>query len=180
MNITFDVSGLDRITADLSATQAQADAALRSTLGRMSQWLSAKSLRGLSAALAVQPKVLRRRLKRFRLTPSGGGGEVRLWYGLDPIALVYLKPRKRAAGVSAMGGRYAPGGFIARASGKGGGGKGQQVFKRTGKARLPIEKVDADIQIPAQKWLEDELLGGGEFENRFMSIYERELKWRMR
>jgi hypothetical protein len=172
--IDLEVSseGLQQIQLDLAATEAQAIKALNSTLTKMAAWLRSKSVKGLSAELQIQQKVLRRRLRAFRISRHPNGGQITVWYGLDPIALIYLGARQTRAGVSAMGGRFVQSGFIAPTQG------GRQVFKRRGKARLPIDKQRAEIEDKANTYIEDQLLGTEEFEARFFTIFERELTWR--
>lgn len=170
VDIEIDASQLQLAVTDISATQQQAEKALNSTLGKMATWLKAKSVRGLSAALDIQQKVIRRRIKSFSLRRNSDGSEMTVFYGLDPVALIYLGPKKRPRGVSASGGRYVPGGFIAKG----------QVFKRKGSARLPIEKQVADIKDAADTFIEDHLLGTAEFEAQFFKIFEHELKWQTR
>lgn len=172
IDIEVSGEGLQQIQLDLAATDQQATKALRSTLGKMAAWLRGKSVKGLSQELAIGQKVMRRRLKSFRLTSRPGGGSITVWYGLDPIALIYLNAKQNKSGVTAMGGRFVKSGFIAPVRG------GRQVFKRRGKARLPIDKQRAEIQDKANVYLEDQLIGTEEFEARFFTIFERELKWR--
>jgi len=173
--IDLEVSseGLQQIQLDLAATEAQALKALNSTLTKMAAWLRSKSVKGLSANLQIQQKVMRRRLRAFRLSRHPNGGQITVWYGLDPIALIYLGARQTKGGVSAMGGRFVQSAFIA--NGRNG---NRQVFKRQGKKRLPIDKQKAEIEDKANTYIEDQLLGTEEFEARFFTIFERELKWR--
>lgn len=172
IDIEVSADGLRQIQLDLAATEALATKALQSTLGKMAAWLRSKSVKGLSQHLTIQQKVMRRRLKSFRLTRKPGGGSITVWYGLDPIALIYLNAKQTRTGVSAMGGRFVSSGFIAATKG------GRQVFKRRGKARLPIDKQRVDIEDKAATYIEDRLVGADEFEAQFFTIFERELKWR--
>lgn len=168
IDLDINVEQLRVAVADVSATQAQAEKALLSTLAKFAAWLHAKSAKGLSTELGIQQKVIRRRLKKFGLRKRNGGAEITVFYGLNPIALIYLQPKKRAAGISASGGRYVPKGFIAKG----------QVFKRRGAKRLPIDKQVADIKDQADVYIEDNLLGTAEFDAKFFSLFEHELKWR--
>ncbi|WP_441228012.1 phage tail protein [Tardiphaga sp. 20_F10_N6_6] len=175
VDLDLSAMGIQEVISDLNATEQQTERALKSTLVKMAAWLKTRSIRGLSQALEIQQKLLRRRLKTFKLRKSGDGQSITVWYGLDQIALIYMRPKKRARGVSADGNRYVPGGFIAK--GRNG---AQQVFKRRGKERLPLDKETAAIQDQANTFLEDKLIGAQEFETQFMKVFERELKWRTR
>lgn len=174
MEIRIDASGLDDIARELRASPAQASAALRSTLRKMASWLRAQSVRGLSKALDVQQKVIRRRLRQFRLRTAEDGASIDIWYGLDPIALIHLGARQTRKGVRARR-HIREGAFIA--TGRGG---NRQVFKRRGRARLPIDKQTLDIEDRANVWIEDELIGTADFERRFLDTFEHELRWRMK
>lgn len=55
-----------------------------------------------------------------------------------------------------------------------------QVFKRTGKARLPIEKQVDVIKAKADSYLEGTEFNSVSFEEQFFKILEHELKWQMK
>lgn len=174
VNLEVSTLGIERLVLDLNATEKQAEKALRSTLVKMASWLRTRSVRGLSKELEIQQKVLRRRLKAFRLKKSADGANITVWYGLDPVALIYLGARQTSSGVTA-GRHKRKSAFIAKGSNG-----NKQVFKRRGKARLPIDKQVLDINNKAETFLEDRLIGSSEFETYFMTVLERELKWRTR
>lgn len=173
IDINIDARQLERVVVDLAATDAEVRKALNSTLRRMASWVRTRSARGLSGELAIQQKIVRRRIKSARLQRQGDGASVKVWYGLNPISLIWLQPRQSGAGVKAAGGRFVDGGFISQ--GKRG---GRQVFKRKGKARLPIEKQRAEIEPKAAGFLESRVLKAAEFEAQFFKTFEHELKWR--
>lgn len=177
IELQIDTSDLERLARGLDATEKQASAALGSTVGKLASWLRTQSLRGLSKEVKVPQKELRRRLKTLKLHRQQGRADITLWYGLDPIGLIYLKAKKDAGntGIRASGGRFVKSAFIA--SGRGG---SKRVFKRTGKPRLPITEQKASIEKEATAYLEGDLLKSSEFEARFLKTFEHELKWRMR
>lgn len=174
IRLDVSVDGLTDIAATLAATEKQARAALASTLPKMAAWVRARSVPGLSAAAGIPQRVVRRRMKSLRLTKNSAGSEITVWYGLNPVALIYLQAKQNGSGVKATGGRFVSSGFIAAPrNGK------RQVFKRRSNARLPIEKQVAEIEDKATTYLEDKLIGTAEFNDRFMTVFERELRWRM-
>jgi hypothetical protein len=83
-------------------------------------------------------------------------------------------------GVAAYGDRFFRGAFIAngRAGNGGAANSNKQVFERVGRSRLKIKKVTVALGDEAQTYIEDRLLGGRAFEERFFTVFERELKWR--
>jgi hypothetical protein len=170
IDLEIDGGQLDQLVLDLAATEDQARLALRSTLNKMAAWLRVRSVKALSKELKIQQAVIRRRLKavKFKQTPDGGVAKV--WYGLNPVDLIWLKPKETGAGVSAQGGRFVKGGFIADS----------QVFKRLGAARLPIQKQSDAIEKPAEKTIAHDGIMSAEFERQFWKTFEHELKWRTR
>lgn len=172
IDLELNTQQIEALQLELQATESQLRKALITTLNRLARWLRTQSARGLSRQLDIQQKIIRRRLKSFRVKQTGGEFNVRVWYGLDPISFIYLNPRQNKKGVKAKR-REIAGGFIADV----GNGK-RQVFKRKGRARLPIEKQIVEVADDATVFIEDELIGTDEFEAEFFKIFERELKWR--
>lgn len=173
--IEIDEIGLNAIAGEFEATPRQVEAALKSTYAKMGRWARTRAVRGLSGQLGIQQKILRRRVKTFRMQHGvQGGGAAKVWFGMRPIKLAHLKPRRSGKGVRAEGGRYVEGAFIRRINGR------DRVFKRTGTARLPIEEVDIDIADQVQVYIEDHLVGSPEFEAQFFKTLQHELKWRTR
>lgn len=176
LSVDIDGESIAALGNAFGATQAQVEAALRSTYAKMGRWLRTRAMRGLSSKLRIQQKILRGRVKTFRLqggiTDSGAGAKV--WFGLRPISLMRLNARKSGKGVRADGGRYIEGAFIANFNGR------PQVLKRTGSARLPIEVQQADIADASTVYIEDDLVGTAQFDSQFFKYLEHELKWRTR
>lgn len=174
ISVEIDARDIERVVKELGATAQQVQRALNSTLRKMASWVKTRSVRGLSGELAIQQKVIRKRLRaiKFRRT-SDGGAEVKLWYGLNPISLIYLGAKQNAKGVRASGSRFVQSAFIPK-------NKRGAVFKRVGKSRLPIEKQTAEIQTKAERFLDDGLLNSPEFESQFFKTLMHELKWQTR
>ncbi|WP_323119985.1 phage tail protein [Burkholderia alba] len=174
VDIQIDAQGLERIAIDLQATERQVRQALASTLSKMGRWLRGRAIAGLSKELGIKRQILQlRRLKMRPVLRGANGSQISIFFGLDPIAYIYLgEPQKTAKGVS-VGRFYIEGGFVAKApNGK------KFVFKRKGNARLPIEKQALDIKDKADTFIEDRLLVEPAFFDRFFQIFEHELKWR--
>ncbi|MGE4169142.1 MAG: phage tail protein [Candidatus Margulisiibacteriota bacterium] len=163
---------INQVIEDLAATPAQVEKAMTSTVNRMARWLKTQSARGLSTHLQIPQSILRRRLKNFRLRKSPGTTEMNVWYGLNPVSFIRLKPKQTVSGVQA--GRHSvEGGFIA--SGKSG---NRHVFKRRGSKRLPIDAQYLDIEDQAVVFIDDHLMGSSNFDTVFLETFERELAWR--
>lgn len=169
ITVRAEARGLDQIVQELGASDKHVRAAINSTIRKVGAWARTQSARGLAKRLQMPQRVLRYRMRSLKLTQTGNGAEIKLWYGLNPVAIIHLNAKKRARGVGAMGGRFVPGGFIAR----------RQVFARVGKARLPIEKQESEIEAEALAFLQSDFLDGSAFEAKFLSTFEHEIKWRM-
>ena len=172
IDIELDIAGKEELIADLAATQQQVQAALKSTVRQLGGWLRTQATRGLSKELDIGVKVLRRRLKTLKLRTSADGASMVLWFGLNPVGLIYLGAKQTRTGITA-GKRKVQGAFLATMKNK-----TRHVFRRTGKGRLPIDKQVVDVEDQAHIYLEDELLGSPEVERRFYQLFERELNWR--
>lgn len=175
LSVNIDGETLRALSNMFGATEHQVEAAMRSTYAKMGRWLRTRAMRGLSSKLKIQQKILRSRVKTFRLQGgiTAGGEGAKVWFGLRPISLMRLNARKSGKGVRAAGGRYVEGAFIATMRGR------KQVMRRVdGAARLPIEVVNADIAEPSTVYIEDELVGTTEFDSQFFRYLEHELKWR--
>lgn len=148
---------------------------MRSTYGKMGRWMRTKSVRGLSSRLRIQQKILRSRVRAYRMQWGvGGTGEgAKVWYGLRPISVSRLNPKGSANGVRANGKEY-PGAFIGTIRGR------REVLRRVGESRLPVEVVRADIADESTTYIEDHVVGTAEFDYQFFRFLEHELKWRTR
>lgn len=176
IDFEVDSASLNQLALNVAATEDEARKALRSTMNKMAAWMRTRSVQGLSKSLQIQQKVIRRRLKAVKFKQTADGGVAKVWYGENPIGLIYLGAKQTGTGVLADGGRFVPGAFIAR--GRGAKNKSMQVFKRVGKKRLPLEREEAAIQKPVDKYLESGIIGSTAFAVQFWKTFEHELKWR--
>lgn len=168
IELNISEQGIAQIVDELGATQNQCAKALVSTLSKMARWLQTRTTKGLSAELQIKQKIIRRRLKKTSIVSTANGYAIKLWYGLNDISLIHLGARETKKGVTA-GKHKVSGAFIAKG----------QVFKRTGKARLPIEKQVVIIQKQANDYLEG-AISQRDFDTQFFKTFEHELKWQMR
>ena len=72
LSIEIDGSSIRALADAFRATDAQVLAAMRSTYARMTRWLRTLAIRGLFAKLGIHQKLLRSRVRAFRL--QGGIG----------------------------------------------------------------------------------------------------------
>lgn len=181
LQLELNEIGLERIALDLGATEKEIDKALNTAMLKMGTWLRGKSIRAIAKHMQLPIEEVLRRVKRFRLKRAIGGKGVVVWYGLDPIGAIHLGAvehktlRGGGGGVSAFGGRFFRGAFIAK--GRNG---NTQVFQRKGRARLKIKKVTVPLGDEAERIIQERVLNGPAFMDRFFIVFERELKWRQR
>jgi hypothetical protein len=174
LHLEISTAQIEQVSSSLGATPSLTQKALNSTLGKMATWLKARSIKGLSKALMMQPKIIRRRLKTLRLRKSANGSLASVWYGLDSVSLINLQAKQNKQGVKAYGGRFVKSAFIAK--GRNG---NKQVFKRVGKSRLPVKKQTDAIQEKADKYLDHNTVNSSAFSAQFFKVFEHELSWRM-
>jgi hypothetical protein len=177
INLAVDGHELNVLIAELRATRPQAQKALYSTMVKMAAWIRTRSIRGVSERVKIQQKILRQRVRTFRmggpLSNATTDKSVKVWYGLNDVPWAKLNPKaSRAGGVTAYGNRHDKEAFIANYGGH------PQVLKRYGKDRLPLQVVKAPIEPQAMKYIEEFVLASAEFESQFLKIFERELRWR--
>lgn len=174
-SITIDIDGrgINALADTFGATEKQVKAAMRSTYAKMGRWLRTQSVRGLSAKLKIQQKILRSRIRTYRMQHGMDDGQgAKVWYGIKDIAFARLNPKESGKGVKAQGGRFEEGAFIAKLYGR------DAVLKRIGKERVPLRIVYAEIAEEAVTYIEDVLIGTAMFDAQFYRFLEHELKWR--
>lgn len=168
ISLDIGAQGIEAIIAELEPTEKQANAALSRTLNRMAKWVQTRTTKGLSAELQVTQKIMRRRMRKTSIQKTSTGWTIKLWYGLNEISLIHLNARKTKKGVT-VGKHKRDKAFIAKG----------QVFKRSRKGRLPIEKQTLEIKEKADSYIEDRAFSSG-YQEQFFKTLEHELKWQMR
>lgn len=147
----------------------------------MGGWLRTRAGRAVRNETGIDFKTLRRRFRKVKFRKTADGGIGGAWVGLNPVDLKYLSPTQDNAGVTAgpsghrrdyksafMGPR--PGVEASKLNGR--------VFKRAGRARLPIKKQGHDIEAEGEKAIKSNVMEYHLFERQFYTVFERELKWR--
>ncbi|UYM14259.1 hypothetical protein [Endozoicomonas euniceicola] len=192
----LDFEELDTVAKGLGATEVVVKQAYNAALTFTARKLSTLAARALQKGLDIKAqKFIRKRLFQFKRSRNGLG-EVTLWYGLnDMTAVAWGNPKQTAEGVS-VGNRtikgafrakvkkfgsdkdYKTGAFIRQPGGKRRGPK--MLSQKTGRkyrSQLPIQLATFRIKDQAESIIEDDVLV--DFEDIFMTEYERQLKWRM-
>lgn len=167
IHLAIDDLVLDRLAAEVRATDDQVRRALNSTVRRLNTTMRREAMRQMSQATGLPQKRFSQRIRSFKLARGNGGWKV--FIGLDSLNLLELGAHQAAGGIEAKG-QFYQGAFFGLSKGT-----IATVFKRKGKARLPIQQVRKDISP-----IGDAILASAEriFNDRFFKVLEHELKWR--
>ena len=174
-DLNIDAYQLQQFKREMLATDAQMRKALVSTLTELARNIRVQARRGLSAEQKLRMDLVRRRLSKLsRIKTTPNGAETSVWFGLNPMQLRYLDPKRTASGVKTKQ-LSVDGAFMAKPTKSSG---MQQVFKRRGSARLPLDVMKYQFKDPTEDFIEHRLLDSAWLEERFFTIFERQLKWR--
>lgn len=169
----IDLNGLQAVAAEIGASEKQYKASLSRACSRTAATLRKMSATGLKNELQLRTLgVLRKRLKTIRIRGRADG--VGLWYGLNdmPVSALKGRPRNTKTGAKKNNVEF-EGGFV----GKTKAGKAT-IFKRAGKARLPIREQTMGIKDRADVFIEDEIFT--EVERIFWHHYEQDIRRRVK
>jgi len=187
-NLIFDID-LDEINAisqQIAATPKEVQKAYGRALKRTAVTIQKLSRQLIKQKLQVKsPKVIRKRLKQFQVKKSGNSlGELKLWFGLDPLPISALKGRVKRTGTKSkpLGASFNPAssqlnaktfskGFIAKAF------KSRSIFTRTGKGRWAIKEELIDIEDALLAEIEDDIFE--KLPEIFFHHFEVDLKGRV-
>lgn len=174
LHFDIDTAQLRAVADELQASEKQVRGAFSRACQRTATALRTRAARGLASELQLRTiGLLRNRLKSLRLRAQADG--VQLWFGLNDMPASWFKgrPKQTATGAEVRG-QQIEGGFVARSNFKG----RRTVFKRKGKARLPIVEQTLPIEDQAVVFIEDEIFV--QTESIFMDNFMRELRARVR
>lgn len=151
--LDIDARQLQRIADEFAASDRDLRRAFSRALSRTSRTLRTMARRELRAGLDLRAaSFLRARLRLSRFRPRGSGlGAVSLWVGTNDMPATAFKgrPRQTASGAT-VGGRSFPGAFVGTGQSSG----RRVVFRRRGRARLPIQAVTVPVQDEMNEILE--------------------------
>lgn len=163
LRIEIDVDRALAILRELSPASMQA--AWRRTLRKTHVWIKGQVAKAVSKETKIPQKVLRTRVYFFLKSYDSG----KVWLGLNAVEAERLgNPRQTRSGVTAGRFRFQSAWLMKRIAPNG------PVYRRTGKARLPYERVKYD-------WAE---AGEAAFRNiavlaeqRLLTILEQEVNY---
>ena len=119
----FTNANLARVKIALGVLQADIDAAIKMATRRTFRWAEREAAKDIAAETGLPYRAARQRTRsRYRLSGSG-----QVWFGLNPVSAKYLGAKERKGGFTAgkLNGHW---------------------FKRKGRDRLPIQRVEKPIE----------------------------------
>lgn len=146
--LDFDYSDFRKVKEWAGITMEELKEAVRLATMDTASWANKESAKDLGRELKVPYPAMRKRIKvkRRMITAGGSLATARIWYGINAVSLKYLKPKQDSSGVTTTA-TTVPGAFISQKM-------KQNVFKRKGDARLPIEKQTLDVEDRAATFLQ--------------------------
>ncbi|MCG7551567.1 hypothetical protein [Pseudoalteromonas sp. Of7M-16] len=185
----IDVNELERIQAELGATPEQVRAAYARALKRTSVTMKSRSLRLMRDSMnAKSLKAIRKRMQTYQSSFGVGLNdnrmdELKLWYGLNDVAVSKLKGRMTRIGTqrnpagasfnsSKLGRQDYADGFVAKIN------KRKSIFSRKGDHRFPVKEKKMGISDDLHVQLEDEIFD--ELPEVFIAHFSTDLKGRVK
>ncbi|WP_414451505.1 phage tail protein [Burkholderia sp. 22PA0099] len=130
MKVEIDVKGASAVLASLPPAAMQA--AWRRTLRKTSAWIRSQTAKEVGDETGIQKKLLRQRMYFYMRSADTG----KVWLGLNPIDAHRLGAvRRTKAGMRAGKVQFDGAWRKTKAQPRG------PIFRRTGKARTPFERV---------------------------------------
>lgn len=119
----FTGSNLARVKVALSVLESDISAAIKTATRKTFKWAEREAAKQIAAEAGIPYRAARERTRsKYRLTGSG-----QVWFGLNPVSAKYLGAKERKGGFTAskLNGHF---------------------FRRKGRDRLPIERIEKTIK----------------------------------
>lgn len=119
----FTGSNLARVRRQLSVLESDISAAIKTATRKTFKWAEREASKQIAAEAGIPYRAARTRTRsKYRLTGSG-----QVWFGLNPVSAKYLGAKDRKGGFTAekLNGHF---------------------FRRKGRERLPIERIEKTIE----------------------------------
>lgn len=169
VRIGFNLSDdkIGKVAENWLPDSRQLEAAINNAVNKTARWAKTLAAREIRAVTGLPAGKLKDRLKMFKL-----GFVRRIYFGLNPIPVSSLSPKRTKTGVKAKGGINIPGAFIVdNGSGQSG------VYKRRGKDAYSIDFLRVHFDEEALRIIRADI--EPDLEKVFLKNLEHELKWQM-
>ncbi len=153
------------LAAQVTATTQALEKAAQMALQLTAKWLRTHALREIGQVLGIKQAPLK---QRMRIYPHFSKNAVSIWVGLSPIGVHRLgSPRITPQGVQVKRKHYNQAFINPMRSTE------PLVFRRSGKQRLPIERVEEEIETEALEVLKN---WERRVMQRFGQLFEQQIK----
>lgn len=170
--LSIDFQGQERINkvvADLQATEKQALLAAVKTLNKTALWLRTHATRDISKNKQIPQKVIRERINMLRAARNNLQARVRAnLRGVKPEKIGALRQTPKGAKVKSF---LFEGAFVAHMPSV----KAPSIYKRKGKERLPVRAQHVPLEPEASEVIENIL--DSRIHKRFETIFRQELNF---
>jgi hypothetical protein len=127
----FAASNLARVKIALGVLEADISKAIKTATRKTFKWAEREAAKEIAAETGIPYRAARTRTRsKYRLTGSG-----QIWFGLNPISAKYLGAKERKGGFTAPK-------------------LNQHYFRRRGRDRLPIERIEKPIEAEGMAFVE--------------------------
>ena len=119
----FTSSNLARVKIALGVLESDISAAIKTATRKTFKWAEREASKQIAAEAGIPYRAARARTRsKYRLSGSG-----QVWFGLNPVSAKYLGAKERKGGFTAkkLNGHY---------------------FRRRGRDRLPIDRIEKPIE----------------------------------
>lgn len=119
----FTSSNLARVKIALGVLESDISAAIKTATRKTFKWAEREASKQIAAESGIPYRAARARTRsKYRLSGSG-----QVWFGLNPVSAKYLGAKERKGGFTAkkLNGHY---------------------FRRRGRDRLPIDRIEKPIE----------------------------------
>ena len=178
IDLDFDTKEIKKLLKDFPVDEKVIRASHNAALRKAADYLHKIALRTFSEDLKLSIQLLKNRIKKYRMPAVGGMGRMKLFFGLNSIPMHKLSPQQQSDGVKA-GPAFAKSAFMAKLQ-KGSSRTG--VYKRKGKARMPVEAQHYQIDVQAAETAEElaDVAALRGWHGVYTQEFERNLIWRSR
>lgn len=119
----FTASNLARVRVQLGVLEADIKTAVKTATRKVFKWAEREAAKDIAAEAGIPYRAARQRTRsKYRLTGSG-----QVWFGLNPVSAKYLGAKERKGGFTNPK-------------------LNQHFFRRSSRARLPIERIEKEIE----------------------------------
>lgn len=146
IDVNIDQAALDRVAAEFTALPEEIDRASRRAVRKAVSWIETHVARGISQAHSVPLKSIK--IHRMRASVTQRGDDALhgfVWIGISPVKASYLGALRQQRAGARSGKHFFERAFVATMKS---GHRG--IYKRSGKARLPIDEQSLPLDQAEQ------------------------------